>query len=322
MFRGKTILLTGGTGSFGRAFIDEIVKNHKVKALRIYSRDELKQSILKSEYEKYSHILRFFIGDVRDYQRLKRASEGADIIVHAAALKQVPSSEYNPFEAIKTNILGSQNVIDAAIDNSVEKTVFISSDKAVNPVNLYGATKLCAEKIFVQGNSYAGSRNIRFAVVRYGNVMASRGSVISIFKEQAKNGVLTITDKEMTRFWIKIGDGVKFVIMATELMNGGEIFVPKIPSMKITDLANAIAPKAKLNVVGIRPGEKVHETLITTYEARRAKEFKDYYVIEPEFEWWDTKHQKGGRSLPQNFVYSSDKNTSWLTQKKLLSMLD
>ncbi len=318
----KTILLTGGTGSFGKAFIKEIVLNHNVKSLRIYSRDELKQSLLQEKYKGHSDILRFFIGDVRDGQRLKRAAEGVDFIIHAAALKQVPSSEYNPFEAIKTNILGTQNVIEAAIDCNVPKTIFISTDKAVNPVNLYGATKLCAEKIVIQGNSYAGGRDVRFAVVRYGNVMGSRGSVIPLFKKQSKMGEVTLTDKKMTRFWLKIEDGVRFVINSLELMNGGEIFVPKIPSMKISDLALTLAPKAKVKIVGIRPGEKIHETLLTNYESNHTKEFDKFFVIEPEFEWWDTQRVAGGKKLPKKFVYSSDKNKIWLTRRQLLKMIE
>lgn len=318
----KTILLTGGTGSFGKAFIKEVVQNHHVKSLRIYSRDELKQSLLREKYTSNLDILRFFIGDVRDAQRLKRAAEGVDFIIHAAALKQVPSSEYNPFEAIKTNILGTQNVIEAAIDCNVPKTIFISTDKAVNPVNLYGATKLCAEKIVIQGNSYAGGRNVRFSVVRYGNVMGSRGSVIPLFKKQSKTGEVTLTDRKMTRFWLKIDEGVRFVISALEIMNGGEIFVPKIPSMKISDLALALAPKAKVKIVGIRPGEKIHETLLTNYESSHTKEFDKFFVIEPEFESWDTQHVAGGKKLPKKFVYSSDKNKFWLTRRQLLKMIE
>lgn len=318
--RNKSILLTGGVGSFGQAFVKICLAKHHPQVIRIYSRDELKQSEMKETYERNPR-LRFFIGDVRDKNRLMMAAAKVDVIVHAAALKQVPSCEYNPFEAVKTNILGSQNIIEAALHHKIPKTIFVSSDKAVNPINLYGATKLCAEKIFVQANSYAGGENIRFAVARYGNVIGSRGSVVPLFKKQTKNGKLTITDKRMTRFWLKIEEGAEFVIKCLSLMQGGEVFVPKIPSIKITDLAKAIAPKAKIKIIGIRPGEKLHEVLISREEASHTKEFLSYFVIEPEFPSWRFRAYKG-KKLSDGFCYRSDTNKKWLSVpqiKKLLS---
>lgn len=311
----KVILVTGGTGSFGRKFTEVMLKKYKPRSIRIYSRDELKQHEMRAVYG--DPRIRYFIGDVRDKERLSRAMRDVDVVVHTAALKQVPACEYNPFEAVKTNILGAENIIDAAIDNDVEKVMAISTDKAVNPINLYGATKLCAEKIFIQGNSYVGSKKTRFSCARYGNVAGSRGSVIPIFKKQATSGVLTITDKRMTRFWITLEEGVDFVIKCIELMHGGEIFVPKIPSMKVVDLAKTISPKAKLKEIGIRPGEKVHEVLVTEDESRRTLEFKDFFVIEPEHPWWEKINWKGGKRLVDDFRYSSDKNPRWLTHAEM-----
>ena len=321
-WNGKTIVLTGGTGSFGRRFTETLLKKHKPNAVRIFSRDELKQHEMQKEF-KNDERLRFFLGDVRDRDRLLRAVAGADVIVHAASLKQVPACEYNPLEAIKTNIIGGANIVDAAIDRGVPRVLALSTDKAVNPVNLYGATKLCAEKLFVQGNSYAGAGETRFACVRYGNVVGSRGSVVPLFREQAKTGELTLTDERMTRFWITLEQGVEFVLSCTERMKGGEVFVPKIPSMRINDLAEAVAPGVKRTYVGIRPGEKLHEALLTEDEARHALEFPDRYLIEPEHPWWtaEAAHKEGTR-LPDGFRYTSDNNKEWLTVARLREMFE
>lgn len=319
LFDGKNVLLTGGTGSFGKKFTEIVLREFNPNSLRIYSRGEFNQYLMKQEFN--DKRLRFLIGDVRDRDRLYRAMNGIDIVVHAAALKQVPACEYNPIEAIKTNIDGSVNVIDAAIDNSVEKVMAISTDKAVHPVNLYGATKMVAEKLFVQGNTYTGKGRTRFSCVRYGNVIGSRGSVIPLFNEQKKNGVLTITDERMTRFWLTLDQGVRFVLNSIQQMRGGEIFVPKIPSMKITDLAEAIAPEATKEFTGIRPGEKLHEIMITEDESRHVKEFPDHFVIEPEFSFWKRENTPSGKELPDNFRYSSDINDKWLTSEQLKKML-
>ncbi len=320
--KNQIILLTGGTGSFGKAFTEFLLKRRDFKGvIRVYSRDEFKQNELAQKY-KGEKRLRFFIGDVRDLDRLKLAASGSDIIVHAAALKQVQILEYNPFEAIKTNILGSQNVIDAAIYNNVKKVLLISSDKAVSPVNLYGATKMVAEKIFVNANSTIGSKDIKFSVVRYGNVAGSRGSVVPLFLEQAKKGEITITHERMTRFWITLDEGVNLVLKALGKMSGGEIFIPKIPSVKVTDLATAIAPKAKIKIVGIRPGEKIHEFLLSTDEARHARDFGSYYIIYPEFGSFDkNKNKQLGKSLLEGFSYSSDKNNNWIEATELKKLL-
>lgn len=317
LFENKTILLTGGTGSFGNKFTELILK-YNPKSLRVYSRGEYNQYLMDQKFK--DNKIRFLIGDIRDRERLYRAMNGVDIVVHAAALKQVPACEYNPIEAIRTNIDGAINIIDAAIDNSVEKVMAISTDKAVHPVNLYGATKMVSEKLFIQGNTYTGKRKTRFSCVRYGNVIGSRGSVIPLFKEQKKKGVLTITDERMTRFWLTLDQGVNFVLNSIERMQGGEIFVPKIPSMKMTDLADAIAPEAKKEFVGIRLGEKLHEIMITEDEARHAKEFSDYFIIEPEFAFWDKENHVGGKSLSEGYRYSSDINDRWLTKEELKKM--
>ena len=319
LFDGKNILLTGGTGSFGKKFTEIMLREFNPSSLRIYSRGEFNQYQMKQEFN--DKRLRFLIGDVRDRDRLYRAMNGIDIVVHAAALKQVPACEYNPIEAVKTNIDGSVNVIDAAIDNSVEKVMAISTDKAVHPVNLYGATKMVAEKMFVQGNTYTGKGRTRFSCVRYGNVIGSRGSVIPLFNEQKEEGVLTITDERMTRFWLTLDQGVHFVLNSIQRMHGGEIFIPKIPSMKITDLADAIAPEATKMFTGIRPGEKLHEIMITEDESRHAKEFSDYFVIEPEFSFWKKENTSSGKSLPDNYRYSSDINDKWLTTEQLKQIL-
>ena len=311
----KTILITGGLGSFGQKFTEIILKEHNPKAVRIYDNRELAQVQADRKFD--DERLRFFMGDVRDKDRLKRAMKGADIVVHAAALKHVPVCEYNPIEAIRTNIDGAVNVIDAAIDCSVQKVIAISTDKAVQPVNLYGATKMVAEKLFVQGNSYSGDKKTIFSCSRYGNVVGSSGSVIPLFKEQGQKGEITITDERMTRFWITLDEGVRFVINCIEKMKGGEIFVPKIPSMKITDVAEAIAPEAKRIIVGIRPGEKISEVLLTQEEAMHAKEFDDYFIIEPEFSFWDSENHKDGKPVSTDFIYSSDKNTQWLAKGQI-----
>lgn len=319
----STILLTGGTGSFGKAFTYYFLSNKKFKGvIRIYSRDEYKQHKLAQLYGSDKRV-RFLIGDVRDVERLKLAADRADIIIHAAALKQVPILEYNPFEAVKTNILGTQNVIDAAIFANVKKTILISSDKAVSPVNLYGATKMVAEKLIVDANSIVGNRNIRFSVARYGNVMGSRGSVVPLFLEQAKSGHLTITDDRMTRFWITLEEGVRLVIRSLEKMVGGEIFVPKIASIKVLDLAKVIAAGAKIKIIGIRPGEKIHESLISSDEARHTNAFADHFVIKSEFVFQKSiKKITKGKKLPEGISYSSDKNSEWLKQAEIKKMLD
>jgi len=310
-FDNKTILITGGTGSFGKTFLATLLLKDNPQSIRIYSRGEL----LQYETEKVfpDERVRFFIGDVRDKERLSRAMNGVDIVIHAAALKQVPACEYNPIEAVKTNINGSINVINVALDNNVDKVITISTDKAVHPVNLYGSTKMVAEKLFIQGNSYTGSnRNTKFSCVRYGNVVGSRGSVIPLFMEQKKTGRLTITDERMTRFWLTLEEGVQFVRSCIPIMNGGEIFIPKIPSMKVLDLACAISPNAQIDIIGIRPGEKLHEILLTEDEARHAKEYDKYYIIEPELKFWNRNDEIGGLKLKDGFRYSSDTNTQWL----------
>jgi UDP-N-acetylglucosamine 4,6-dehydratase/5-epimerase len=317
----KVILLTGGTGSFGQKFTEIMLRQYNPRIIRIFSRDELKQWEMQKSFNNDKH-LRFFIGDVRDKERLERAMDGANIVIHAAALKQVPSCEYNPFEAVKTNVLGAQNIIESAIDHNIEKVLALSTDKAVNPVNLYGATKMCMEKLVVAGNFYVGGeRQTRMSCVRYGNVVGSRGSVVPVFNQQKKTGTITATDKRMTRFWITLKQGVDFVIKCVEIMHGGEVFVPKIPSMKITDLAKAIAPGCKIKLVGIRPGEKIHECLVTEDESRHAIEFDDFFIVKPEHPWWNQKGHKVGRPLPEGFRYSSDKNEKWLTEEMLQKML-
>ncbi len=313
-----TILVTGGTGSFGQKFVELVLKEHNPKALRIYSRDELKQVQMQARFK--DPRLRYLIGDVRDRDRLYRALNGVDLVVHAAALKQVPTAEYNPLEAVKTNIGGAANLIDAAIDNGVPKVMALSTDKAVHPVNLYGATKLVAEKLVVQANAYSGPRKTRFSVVRYGNVVGSRGSVVPLFQEQAKTGTVTITDERMTRFWITQEQAVHFILRSVDAMQGGEIFVPKIPSVKIMDLARAMAPKAQIKVTGIRPGEKLNEILLTEEEAPHAREHADHFVIEPEHPFWSTAAATGGSPLPSGFRYTSDGNKDWLSVAQLQEM--
>ena len=308
----KVVLVTGGTGSFGKKFIEIMLKEYHPAKIIIFSRDELKQHEMRiNGYDDPS--LRYFIGDIRDLDRLKRAFKNVDIVVHAAALKQVPACEYNPFEAIKTNILGSQNVIDAALDCGVKKVLAISTDKAVNPVNLYGVTKLGAEKLFIQSNSYAGAHDTRFSCTRYGNVVGSRGSVVPVFLQQRKTGKLTVTDERMTRFWISLEQGVRFVIRCIEQMHGGEVFVPKIPSMSVKDLGAAIAPECEIVYSGIRPGEKLHEVLVSEDEARSSVELEDMFVVQPTGTLWFGKEwEKIGKKLPEGFRYASNTNTEWL----------
>jgi len=325
IFENKVILLTGGTGSFGQKFTEILLKKYNPEAIRIFSRGEKKQFDMMNKFK--DDRLRFFIGDVRDERRLHRAMSDVDIIIHAAALKQVPACEYNPIEAVRTNIDGSVNVIDTAIDNGVDRVIAISTDKAVHPVNLYGATKMTGEKLFIQGNSYSKydkSKFTKFSCVRYGNVIGSRGSVIPLFLEQKKKGTITITDEKMTRFWITLDQGAEFVVKCTNIMKGGEIFVPKIASMKIADLADSVAPNAKKKIIGIRPGEKIHEILLTSDEARHSKEFDDFFVIDPEHHYWLTESkddEKNGKKIAPGFTYSSDNNEWWLTEKDLKKII-
>lgn len=316
---GKTLLITGGTGSFGRAFIKTVLHEHNPKSVRIYSRGEFMQMEVRNHFR--DERLRFLIGDVRDKERLYRAMNDVDIVVHAAALKQVPTCEYNPIEAVRTNVDGSVNVVDTAINNAVEKVMLISTDKAVHPINLYGATKMVAEKLFIQGNSYTGGRKTKFSCVRYGNVVGSRGSVVPLFEKQKKEGLITITDERMTRFWIAIEDGVRFVIDCIGRMKGGEVFVPKIPSMRVVDLADAIAPQCEKRCTGIRAGEKLHEILLTEEEARHTKDFGAYFLIEPEHPFWKKDNYTGGTQLPDGFRYTSDTNDQWLTCEELKNMV-
>ncbi|MCK4264785.1 UDP-N-acetylglucosamine 4,6-dehydratase (inverting) [Candidatus Babeliales bacterium] len=326
MFNYKSVLVTGGTGSFGKKFIATILKDYpSLEKVIVFSRDEFKQFTMSNMPEfRNQNKLRFFIGDVRDKERLYRAFDGIDVVIHAAALKQVPSCEYNPFEAIKTNILGAQNVIDAAIDRDVKRVIALSTDKACAPINLYGATKLCADKLFIAGNVYSGWRKTRFSVVRYGNVVGSRGSVIPYFKELIGKGVkeLPITDYRMTRFWLKLEDAVKMVLRGLELMQEGEIFVKKVPSMKIVELAKIMAPSLKIKEVGIRPGEKLHELLISREDAQHTIDCGDYYVIQPMQQiLGDQKKFIPARLLDQNFEYSSGNNHEWLTEEQMLNMI-
>jgi UDP-N-acetylglucosamine 4,6-dehydratase/5-epimerase len=319
-FDGSSVLVTGGTGSFGKKLIRTVLDTTGVRKVIVYSRDELKQYEMQQTFSGDGR-LRFFLGDVRDAPRLQRAFDGIDIVIHAAALKQVPAAEYNPFEAVKTNIQGAQNVIDAAIDRGVKRVIALSTDKASSPINLYGATKLVSDKLFIQGNFYAGGKDTRFAVVRYGNVVGSRGSVVPFFQARAATGVLPITDPRMTRFWITLQQGVDFVLSSLASMRGGELFVPKIPSMRVTDLAKAIAPDARIEIVGIRPGEKLHEEMISLDDARRTLDIGDRYVIQPEFGWWGSGHLDG-TPLPEGFAYTSDRNDTWLDVDGLRTLLD
>ncbi len=319
VLKDKVVLVTGGTGSFGKKFIGKAL-TLGVKKIIVFSRDELKQYEMKQDFQ--DERIRFFIGDVRDKDRLYRAFDGVDIVIHAAAMKHVDACEYNPFEAVKTNIHGAQNIIEAAIDRGVEKVIALSTDKACSPVNLYGATKLASDKLFVAANAYVGEKKTRFAVVRYGNVVGSRGSVVPFFKKIKDTGKLPITDERMTRFWITLDQGVQFVLDNLERMYGGEIFVPKIPSMKVTDLAKAIGPECEIEVIGIRPGEKLHEAMIMEDDARHTLEFDDYYVIQPELAWFAQEQLKGGKALSDGFAYTSDNNKEWLTIEQLSEMVE
>lgn len=316
----KVILVTGGTGSFGQAFIRHVLEQTAVRKVIVFSRDEWKQSEMQKVFS--DPRLRYFIGDVRDLPRLQRAFDGVDIVIHAAALKQVPTLEYNPFEAVKTNIIGSQNIITAAIDQKVKKVVALSTDKAANPLNLYGATKLCSEKLFQASNSYAGDHETIFSVVRYGNVVGSRGSVVPLFFEKKRSGRLPITDRRMTRFWITLAESVGLVLHALNVMKGGEIFVPKIPSMRIMDLAKAICPTCEIEEIGIRPGEKIHEILMTEEEAVRAIDSGDTFVIRPTFLWREELASLSGTKLPEGFQYSSDANDRWLQESEVMEMIE
>lgn len=326
-FSGKSILITGGTGSFGKQFIRTLLDNHNPAKVIVFSRDELKQFEMAQDFsEEELETLRFFIGDVRDGERLKMAMRGVDYVIHAAALKQVPAAEYNPMECVKTNIMGADNVVNAALDNNVEKVIALSTDKAANPVNLYGATKLASDKIFVAANNLSGDRQTRFAVVRYGNVVGSRGSVVPFFKKKIAEGAtfLPITDGRMTRFWITLQQGVNFVLSNFEIMQGGEIFIPKIPSMKIMDLATAMAPDLEQKIIGIRPGEKLHELMVSFDDGRNTLDIGDRYVIKPTFAFWnnDAPVYKDATTVEADFSYSSDNNQEWLDENGLKDMMN
>lgn len=324
MLNNKTILVTGGTGSFGHQFVNYVLKNYKPKKVIIYSRDEYKQFVMDNEYKEYRDVLRYFIGDVRDEGRLKRAMNGVDYVVHAAALKQVPACEYNPIEAIKTNINGAVNVINASLDAGVKKVVALSTDKSVNPINLYGGTKLVSDKLFIAANSYSGDNGTIFSIVRYGNVAGSRGSVIPFFDNIIKNGgtELPITDYRMTRFWISLEEGVKLVIKALEESRGGETFISKIPSFKITDLAQAMLPGCDMPEVGIREGEKLHEIMITTEDSLHTYEYEKHFIVYPQMNFWnEEKVIPGGKKLEYGFSYSSGNNTEWYSVEDLKNLL-
>lgn len=323
MLNNKTILITGGTGSFGKKMLQIVLAQYKPKRLIIFSRDELKQFEMAQKWSLHKYpCLHYVLGDVRDKDRLMSVFKGVDYVIHAAALKQVPAAERNPEEYIKTNVLGAMNIIDAAIHCKVKRVVALSTDKACNPINLYGATKLCSDKLFTAAGFLAAENETRFAVVRYGNVLGSRGSVVPFFKERLKTGVLPITDKRMTRFWIMLDQSVYFVLESLKRMKGGEIFVPRIPSMKITDLAKAIGPKCKLEAVGIRPGEKIHETLISEDEARNAVMFKDCFVVQPDVDLRKELAKGKGRLCPEGFIYSSGDNDEWLSVLDLKKLVE
>ncbi len=317
----KTVLITGGTGSFGKKITYVLLKRHKPKKIIIYSRDELKQYEMQQQFASHKNI-RFFIGDVRDKDRLLIAFQGVDFVLHAAALKQVPAMEYNPAEAVKTNTIGAMNIINVAIERKVKKVIALSTDKACNPINLYGATKLCADKLFIAGNAYSGRANTRFSVVRYGNVAGSRGSVIPFFVKKAQEGCIPVTNVNMTRFFITLQQAVDFVIRFFDIMRGGELFVPKIPSVKILELARAISPNSKIRITGIRPGEKLHETMIAEDDARNALEFKDYYIVKPDFPWWNDRNHRAGKAVSEGFKYASNTNKDWLRGSRLKEMLN
>lgn len=324
MLNNKTILITGGTGSFGHHFVNYVLQHYQPKKIIIYSRDEFKQFNMQNAYKKYDDILRFFIGDVRDKDRIARALNGVDYVIHAAALKQVPACEYNPIEAIKTNINGACNVIDASLDKGVEKVVALSTDKAVSPINLYGSTKMVSDKLFAAANAYSGADGTKFAVVRYGNVAGSRGSVIPFFQNIINSGgkELPITDYRMTRFWISLEEGVKLVVKALEESRGGETFISKIPSFKITDLAQAMLPGCKMLEVGIREGEKLHEVMVPAEDSMRTYEYDKHYIIFPDYDWWNRdKMIPGGKLVEPGFIYSSETNKEWMTVEDIKDKL-
>ncbi len=318
---GASVLVTGGTGSFGRSFIQKILDEFNPRRVIVFSRDELKQHEMRMN--GFDHpSLRYFIGDVRDQERLTRAMRNVDIVVHAAAMKQVPACEYNPIEAVMTNVMGARNVIDAALDMKVKRVIALSTDKAVNPINLYGATKLVSEKLFIQSNSYSGPDGTRFSCVRYGNVVGSRGSVIPVFRQQRKTGKITITDTRMTRFWLTLAQGVRFVIRTLALMHGGEIFVPKIPSMKLTDLARTVAPECEIDLIGIRPGEKLHELLLGEDEARHSLSYDDMIIVQPAHPWWKPGNFTDAEAIREGFYYASNTNSDWLDVEDLTLLTD
>ncbi|KAF1081482.1 MAG: UDP-N-acetylglucosamine 4,6-dehydratase (inverting) [Candidatus Rifleibacterium amylolyticum] len=319
MLNGKSILVTGGTGSFGKAFVKRALEEFDPRKIIVYSRDEFKQYQMSQMFA--SDRLRFFLGDVRDEKRLYRALCGVDLVIHAAAIKQVPASEYNPFEAVQTNIMGAQNLINASLEAGVQKVVALSTDKACNPVNLYGATKLCSDKLFIAANAYSGKMVTRFAVVRYGNVIGSRGSVVPLFQKLAETGELPITDERMTRFWITLPQAVKFVVDSFNIMTGGELYIPKIPSMRLTDLAQAIAPGCRYSIIGVRPGEKLHEMMISRDDSRNLYEYGDRYIKLPDFPFWKVVLPEGATAVPEGFEYSSDSNSQWLDVEGLKNLL-
>lgn len=324
MLNGRTILVTGGTGSFGNHFVEYVLKHYKPKKIIIYSRDEYKHFIMANKFLEYKEVLRFFIGDVRDKDRLKRALNGVDFVIHAAAMKQVPTCEYNPIEAVKTNIDGAMNVVDAVLDSdTVKKVVALSTDKSVNPINLYGGTKLVSDKLFIAANAYAGARDLNFSVVRYGNVAGSRGSVIPFFRNLIENGEneLPITDYHMTRFWIDLEEGVELVVKALRDAKGGETFISKIPSFKITDLAEAMLPGCEKTEVGIREGEKLHEVMVTREDSMTTYEYDKHYIIYPHYKWWNKEILPGGRLVSNGFEYNSGNNTEWLDVEELREKL-
>ena len=324
MLNNKTILVTGGTGSFGNEFTKYVLEHYDPKKIIIYSRDEYKQFVMANKFKKYKDKLRFFIGDVRDKERLCRAFDGVDYVVHAAALKQVPACEYNPMEAVKTNINGAMNIVDAALDCGVKRVVALSTDKAVNPINLYGGTKLVSDKLFIAANAYAGMKDVCFSIVRYGNVAGSRGSVIPFFRNLVNQGetALPITDYRMSRFWISLNEGVQLVIKALSEARGGETFISKIPSFKITDLAQAILPGCEMPEVGIREGEKLHEVMVTKEDSMLTYEYDKHFIVYPHFDWWNpSKIQEGGKRVEQGFEYSSGNNTEWLNVEQIRELL-
>ena len=322
ILEGKSVLVTGATGSFGKKFVTKLLADESPSRVVVFSRDELKQ--YEMQQWKHSPILNYVLGDVRDKERIYRALDGIQVVIHAAAMKQVPASEDNPMEAIRTNVLGAENVVNACIDQEVERIIALSTDKAANPVNLYGATKLCSDKLFVAANGLSNRHRTRFSVVRYGNVLGSRGSVVPFFLEKRREGTLPITDERMTRFWITLNQGVDFVISCLEMMQGGEIFVPKIPSMRIMDVAEAVAPECRTEMIGIRPGEKLHEVMITQDDAINVLELNDRYIIQPRATWWDQQHYPrttGGSPVVEGFQYKSDINDDWLSIEDLRRLL-